>query len=226
MFADGAQPSRRGFIPAKAMDKKSKAIPPKKVLPQDGTRRVILDHAARLFCARGYASTSLRDIAAATGMKAGSLYYHFDSKEELTEEVLSQGIALIEERVRAAIDAVPAPADPLDVIRVAMIAHLQALHEKGDYASANIRCYSHVPPDVKKRLRAVRAAYEDLWADLIEKARLAECLKPDVDPLALRYALIGMLNWTLEWRRPGGPAPKDLGAMFFRIAFAGARRDG
>src|SRR5947209_17027405 len=50
-----------------------------------GTRRQILDQAARLLRTNGYASTSLRDIAAATGMKAGSLYYHFASKEALAE---------------------------------------------------------------------------------------------------------------------------------------------
>ena len=58
----------------------------------DVSRQQILAVAATLFCARGYAGTSLRDIAAAAGMKAGSLYYHFASKEELTAEVLRIGV--------------------------------------------------------------------------------------------------------------------------------------
>ena len=45
------------------------------------TRQHVLDCAARLFRMQGYAATSLRDIAAASGMKPGSLYYHFPSKE-------------------------------------------------------------------------------------------------------------------------------------------------
>jgi len=53
------------------------AVPAK--TPPDDTRRQILDAAAKLLRQNGYASTSLRDIAAATGMKAGSLYYHFAS---------------------------------------------------------------------------------------------------------------------------------------------------
>lgn len=208
------------------MDKEATMSPPKKPAAQEQTRTMILDHAARLFCARGYASTSLRDIAAATGMKAGSLYYHFESKEALAESVLAQGIALVETQVRAAIDALPAGADPLDAIRTAILAHLLALHEQGDYASANIRCYGHVPTEVKDRLRRQRTGYEDLWSGLIADAGAAGRLRPDCDLQALRYALIGMMNWTLEWRRPSDPAPTDLAEQFFRIAFDGARADG
>src|SRR3954467_8164786 len=47
------------------------------------TKRVVLDSPAKLFRIHGYAATSLRDIAAAAGMKAGSLYYHFSSKDEI-----------------------------------------------------------------------------------------------------------------------------------------------
>jgi AcrR family transcriptional regulator len=208
------------------MDMKPKPDQSRKAGTPDGTRRTILDKAASLFRAHGYASTSLRDIAAATGMKAGSIYYHYDSKEDLAEEVLSQGIALVENQVKAAIDALAADADPLEVIRIAMIAHLQALHERGDYASANIRCYNHVPSDVKKRLRKIRASYEEYWEGLIARASAAGRLKDGTDLVALRYALIGMLNWTLEWRKSSSPTPKDLGEAFFRIAFTGVEADG
>jgi AcrR family transcriptional regulator len=206
---------------ARASAPGSKRKPP----AQDHTRRLALDHAARLFRAQGYASTTLRDIAAATGTKAGSLYYHFDSKEALAEEVLSLGIAVVEERVRATMAAHPQDADPLRVIRSAMIAHLEALHDKADYASANVRCFGHMPPAIKKRLQVLRNGYDDLWAGLIDKAGAAGRLPPGLDRVALRYGLIGMLNWTLEWRRPGGPSLVALGNSFYEIAFQGAEHD-
>jgi AcrR family transcriptional regulator len=186
------------------------------------TRRQILDHAAKLLRINGYASTSLRDIAAATGMKAGSLYYHFSSKEELAESVMSEGIERIRRSVEAALAAQAPDADPLDNIAVAITAHLQALHVAGDYASANIRCFAHVPAEMKARLRKVRERYEADWRKLIAKARAAGRLAPDIDDDALRYVLFGVMNWTLEWLRRGGPSPDRLGAMFFRILFKGA----
>jgi Transcriptional regulator len=55
------------------------------------TREKILDAAAALFSRQGYNGTALRDIAAALDMKAGSLYYHFDSKEQLVLEIFKTG---------------------------------------------------------------------------------------------------------------------------------------
>ena len=58
-------------------------------------RRRILDVAAALFLERGYVGTSLRDIARAVGMKPGSLYYHFASKEALLEAILERGMEVM-----------------------------------------------------------------------------------------------------------------------------------
>ena len=191
--------------------------------PSDDTRRQILDAAAKLLRQNGYASTSLRDIAAATGMKAGSLYYHFASKEELAETVMAEGIDLVRAAVKNALEGRPSDSDPLEDIEIALRAHLQALHASGDYASANIRCFNHVPDEMKQRLRKVRERYSADWRKLISRARVAGRLDPDVDDEALRYGLFGVMNWTLEWLRPGGTQPDQLGAMFYRILFNGAR---
>lgn len=188
----------------------------------DGTRRQILDQTAKLLRMNGYASTSLRDIAAAMGMKAGSLYYYFASKEELAETIMTEGIERVREAVKQALAAQPEGADPLDNIAVAIKAHLIALHVSGDYASANIRCFTHVPDEMKLRMRKVRKRYEADWRKLIGTAREAGRLAEDVDDDALRYVLFGAMNWTLEWLRRGNPSPDRLGEMFFRILFNGA----
>ena len=62
-----------------------------KASKSEATRQSILHAAAGLFRQQGYAAVSLRDIAEAVGMKTGSLYYHFSSKESLVEEILSLG---------------------------------------------------------------------------------------------------------------------------------------
>ena len=201
---------------------RSAAVAPAKAPPED-TRRQILNAAAKLLRQNGYASTSLRDVAAATGMKAGSLYYHFASKEEIAETVMAEGIDLVRAAVRQALAERP-NADPLENIEIAVRAHLQALHESGDYASANIRCFNHVPAEMKQRLRKIRERYSADWRKLIDRARAAGRLDADIDDEALLYGLFGVMNWTLEWLRPGGRLPEDLGVMFFRILFHGAAR--
>ena len=54
--------------------------------PLDGRQRV-LNAAAERFVAQGYAATTLRQIAADVGIKAGSIYHHFPSKDALIESV-------------------------------------------------------------------------------------------------------------------------------------------
>ena len=69
--------------------------------PSDGRRR-IMDEAATLFLRQGYDGASLRHIAAACGMQAGSLYYHFASKNEILEAVLRRGIEIMVEAFETA----------------------------------------------------------------------------------------------------------------------------
>ena len=53
----------------------------------DNRLTVVLEAAAGLFAQRGYAATSMRDIAQAAAMLPGSLYYHFAAKEDLLAAV-------------------------------------------------------------------------------------------------------------------------------------------
>lgn len=62
---------------------------PKKT-PQGAERRAeLLATAAEVFAELGYNATTVRTIADRAGMLAGSLYYHFDSKESMADEILS-----------------------------------------------------------------------------------------------------------------------------------------
>ena len=74
----------------------------------DSTRLRILHAAAKAFRQNGYAASSLRDIADSADMQAGSLYYHFDSKEVLAEAVMDEGV----------LGALQEPAQPWPVQRI------------------------------------------------------------------------------------------------------------
>ena len=52
-----------------------------------GTREKIFDTSVKLFCEHGYEGATVRDIAREVGIKAGSIYNHFSSKEELLWEM-------------------------------------------------------------------------------------------------------------------------------------------
>src|SRR6201996_4616456 len=82
-------------------------------LYSEATRAALLEEATRLFGTRGYAATSLGDVAAASQVTRGAVYHHFDGKQALFEAVLDGQ----ETRAIARITAAATAADPLEAAR-------------------------------------------------------------------------------------------------------------
>jgi AcrR family transcriptional regulator len=89
-------------------------------LYSEATRAALLDEATTLFAERGYAGTSLEDVASASRVTRGAVYHHFASKRALFEAVLD----LQEARVTAEVIAASSTADPLDAAMLALDAYL------------------------------------------------------------------------------------------------------
>ena len=77
--------------------------PDGRVARRIGTRDAIMDAATDLFAARGVTSTSIDDIATAAGIAKGSIYYNFESKAGLVEQVMARNSELMAGALRAAI---------------------------------------------------------------------------------------------------------------------------
>ena len=166
------------------------------------TRQRILDAAARTFRDKGYAGTTLNDIAVAALLRAGSIYYHFDSKERLLEEVLDIGIARVSAAVERALEALPPETPPTERIRTGIEAHLRSLLYHGEYTSASFRIFGQAPRDVQSRVLARRRAYADRWRELLHEACEAGEIDPRRDLGLARMFLFGALNWSVEWYDP------------------------
>jgi AcrR family transcriptional regulator len=162
----------------------------------------VLDIAARLFREQRYGSVSLRKIAEAAGIKAGSIYYHFGSKDEIVAAVLDAGIRVVHASMRDAITDLPADTDGETILRSAIRAHLRALLDVSDYTSANVRIFGQVPQSVRDANLPTRRAYEAEWDSLLSQLKKDGTLKQDVDIRRLRLMLIGTLNATLDWFDP------------------------
>jgi AcrR family transcriptional regulator len=175
----------------------------------DVTRQRILDCAALVFSQKGYAGARLTDIAAAAGMQAGSLYYHFPGRDELVEEVLRQGVARTQASVRERVEALPGGASALDRLRSAIAGHVLAVLQIGDYTSANIRIFGQIPEEVRARHLVDQRHYGAYWNQLLEDARAAGEIRPEADLSVVRMLILGAANWTAEWYRPEGGAGPD-----------------
>ncbi|MEQ1807268.1 MAG: TetR/AcrR family transcriptional regulator, partial [Burkholderiaceae bacterium] len=171
------------------------------------TRERVLLEAARLFRHHGYSATTLREVADAAGIKAGSIYYHFESKEQILGEVMDKGIHVVAAAVRERIDALAKGATARQRIAAAIEGHLWGLLHHGDFTSANIRIYGQIPTAAKNRHRLVRRAYADYWDRLLDDAMQRGELRADSSTAVMRLFVIGALNWTVEWYNPQGFVP-------------------
>ncbi|NYT61596.1 TetR/AcrR family transcriptional regulator [Alcaligenaceae bacterium] len=170
--------------------------------PPLDTRALILHQSAKLLREQGYAAVSLRQIANASGIKAGSIYYHFASKEEILFHVLEEGLRVIMEETYDAINALPPETPFRERLKVAIKGHLYGLLQVGDFSSANIRIYGQVPEDVRKRHNIARRCYADWWDEFLTKAVAEGAMNSGLNLSVVRVFIVGALNWTVEWYRP------------------------
>ncbi len=165
----------------------------------DRARQQILLAAARLFRRRGYPASTMRDIAFEAGMKAGSIYYHFKSKDEILDEVLDLGLRDIYNSVQRAIESSADQEDYRVRITAVVHAHLTQLLAASEFTSANMRIYGQLPKSKRVRHQPLRRAYAGLWEGLLKEAQVADQLRKDIKIIPLRQFVIGALNWTVEW---------------------------
>ena len=166
------------------------------------TRKRILDAAAMVFRQQGYSGARLNDIAAAAGIQAGSLYYHFESREALVEEVLHLGIVVAAQHVRDAVDAMSPGSTALERLTTAIWAHTEVQLEISDYSSAHARIIAQVPTEVRRRNLVDQNNYGEYWDALFRAAVASGEIRDDLDLHVARMLMFGALNWTSEWYRP------------------------
>lgn len=171
----------------------------------------VLDEAARLFRTRGFEGTSVREIAKAVGMLPGSLYCHFETKEALLVAVYVKGVRQIIEAVQAAVAGI---ADPWERLEAACVAHLEAILHDDDYAQVVVRVRPADVPVAHESLIELRNSYEALFAGLIKDLPLSR----STDRRVLRLMLMGAMNWSQTWYRPGGRFnPRAIARKFIAL---------
>jgi AcrR family transcriptional regulator len=205
-----------GRLERKPAAKAASAAP----VPAD-TRDQILAAAARLFAQQGYATTTLRQIADAAGIKAGSVYYHFDGKDEIAACVLDGGIAAMTAAVTERLAALGPRVGQRARLGAAVEGHLWGMLHHGDFTAAHIRIYRYVSSAARERHRDVRSAYTQLWDDLLAAAAAAGALRSDIPVPLIRQYLVGALNWPVDWYDPRRGSVAQLAAQISALVFDG-----
>lgn len=176
----------------------------------DGNRRQdLLRAAAHLFRQQGYAATATRDIAAAAGMRSGSPFYHFDSKQALLAAVMLEGMqrALRHQTERLA----PADAPASERLRALVRSHFDVLlGPDSDFIPVMLYEWRSLTPAQRADVHALRQRYEAAWLPVLQALHASGALRGD--PSLARLMIFGALNWSVQWyeARSGGATLDDL----------------
>ncbi len=164
----------------------------------------ILNAAAELFSLRGYDGTSIRDIARQVGLLPGSVYHYFPSKEDLFVSLNHTGFSNLIEKVE---QAVKGSSDPWQRLELACVAHIELIIAgDGIDRVTGSTLFSYHEQRLLRRLKGDRDRYEGIFARLVAELYLA----PGADRSLFRMFLLGVLNWTRVWYRPGKRTPKEI----------------
>jgi AcrR family transcriptional regulator len=162
--------------------------------------------ATALFRSRGFAATSMRELATALGLEAGSLYSHIKSKEELLHGICF-GLA---EVLFAGFDAVTADETQAVApqLRRAVEAHVRVLTQDAAAASVFLHEWRHLSEPARTEFVGLRDRYEGGFRRLIQRGLDAgELHAPDAAFAAL--TLLASLNWLPSWYKPEGKLNPD-----------------
>jgi len=187
-------------------------------------RRDALLHAAeRLFSQRGYEATSVRDIAEAMNIKAGSLYAHMETKEDLLWEILTAAADRFFEAVEPIVASDLLPTEKLKRL---IDAHVRVITDSASSAAVYMTEWRHLSEPRRSEFAARRDAYEEMVRGVVRDGiRAGEVA--DVDEKFATLLILSSMNWIYQWYRPDGPmTPEEIARKLTEMLFKGLRRAG
>ena len=154
---------------------------------------------SRLFAEFGYEATTVRQIADEVNILAGSLYYHFASKEEMYVAVQDASVSKIFNAVEAAIARVE---DPWARLEAAAVGHLEALLDRSGF---RVLVTPIFPPGLAPAVLEKLVAQRDQFERMIMPVIAALALPASIDRYIFQKHYLGAINWVGIWYDPAGP---------------------
>lgn len=167
----------------------------------DARRREVVATAARLFAERGYDGTSMSELTEATGLAAGGLYHYIEGKDDLLIAICDELLEPLLERAREIVAAEAPPVEQLRELVGAWVAHVV---EHRDHMLVFTQERQAIESEARwRRVRSQRKAFEKILDEVLARGE-ADGSMTFADRRLSLLALLGMVNYTAQWVRPGG----------------------
>lgn len=154
-------------------------------------RLAAIKSAAQVFAEKGFHGSSTKDIAERMGIKQGSLYYYFKSKEEALGEVCLFGISDYVERMKT----IAASDQPFESKLMATItSHLTSYRERNEALKVYNDERLYLPEAKRTKLKSLGSGYRQLLEQVFEEGVQSGALRQSIDCHFAAQAVIGICN--------------------------------
>ena len=213
-------------MPAKPVTPAKVSTPSRPTTERNGPRRdvlttEVLDKAASLFATRGFAATSLQDIANEVGLSRTSMYYYFPSKEALLDALI-RGVTQQTTSIFAELEGSPRRSH---TERLAQAARQLVMWVTDPHTHFKLldRSESELPDDLAAMHRDTKRRVLTRMTRMIEDGiQIGEFRALDARVAA--FAILGMCNWTAWWFSPVGELDrKEVAEAIAGLAVASVR---
>ncbi len=182
-------------------------------------KQQIEEKATELFKDKGYAASSMRDLALVLGIEAASLYSHIKSKEEILQNICF-GMA---EKFFKELEKIE-PQTPDTQLDLAIKSHFRVISQNLAAAAVFFNEWRHLSEPYLSEFLALRSRYEEYFMDIIQRGIQAGHFR-QVDKKFAMMTILSALNWTHQWfKLEGKMTEMQIGKELSRILINGIRQ--
>lgn len=179
-------------------------------------KQQIEEKATELFKAKGYAASSMRDLAFVLGIEAASLYSHIKSKEEILQKIcfrMADAFFLAMESVE--------PASPDKKLEAAIRAHFGVISANLSASAVFFHEWRHLSEPYLAEFLAMRSKYEQYFINIIREGIVQNLFRP-VDEKFAMMTILSSINWTHQWfKTEGQMSEEEIGGKLSTLLING-----
>jgi AcrR family transcriptional regulator len=170
------------------------------------SRADVIEAAGRLFAARGYHGTSMRELGRALGVFGSSLYSHISSKEDLLVEVVGRGAELFQ---GSADKALSRPGLGANRLAALIEGHIAVVLDHLDEVRTFLNEAGALDEVRRAQVLAARDRYEESFRRVLAEGAADGSLAANLDPRLGAIFVLSLLNAVERWYRPEGPLGRE-----------------
>lgn len=177
--------------------------------------------ATELFREKGYAATSMRDLAAKLGMEAGSIYSHVRSKEEILQKICFRMANEFSEKLT---EVENSNLSPIGKLKRIIIEHTKVITKDISASAVFWNEWKHLSKPFIDDFQLMKNTYEEKFIDIIDQSVKSKDFKK-TDNKFTAMLILSALNGIHQWYKPEGPMnPEEVGEQLAELLIGGIKK--